>query len=438
MGRNVIDKQILAIALPSIVSNVTVPLLGMCDLAIAGHIGDASFVAAVSVGATLFNVLYWLFGFLRMGTGGLTSQACGRRDDLGAVAVISRSLFVGALLSLVILAVHPLLFDFAFACLIETEPEVELLSRTYLSVCVCGVPAVMMQYCFVGWFIGMQNSRIPMLVSILQNVVNIAASLTFVLAFDMRIEGIALGTLISQWFALSFSAIAWLLRYGRLRRYLRQVNLLDSRPMLHFLDLNKDIFFRTLCLVAVTLFFTSAGAAQGGMTVAANALLMQFFTIFSYIMDGFAYSAEALAGKSIGAGDRVTLRLTVGRLFRWSVGVVVAFTLLYLIVGRSFVALLTSDESLVDYAMRYFYWVLLIPVAGFQAFVWDGVYIGGTATRHMLLSMIVATVAFFACYYSLSSLWHNHALWLSFIIYLSLRGVMQTLLARRAIPLLAR
>lgn len=422
------DKQILAIALPSVVSNITVPLLGMCDLAIAGHIGDAAFVAAVSVGATLFNVMYWLFGFLRMGTGGLTSQACGREDDAGSLTVLSRALLVAAVISAAVVVVHPWLFDLAFSHVIVTEADVERLARTYLSVCIWGAPAVMMQYCFTGWFIGMQNSRIPMAVSILQNIVNIGASVSFVIFLDMTIDGIALGTLVAQWSALIASAVAWRVRYGDLWRHVRQVRLLELRPMLKFMDLNKDIFLRTLCLVAVTLFFTSSGAAQGDMTVAANALLMQFFTIFSYVMDGLAYAAEALTGKCVGARDRRSLAVTVRRIIVWSAWTVAAFTVAYLVAGRPFVGLLTSDGGLVAYTMRYFPWVLLLPVAGVLAFVWDGVYIGATATRRMLLAMAVATVAFFACHHFLFPLWGNHALWLSFIIYLAARGVVQTLL----------
>ena len=313
MKPDITDRQIMAIALPSIVSNVTVPLLGMCDLAIAGHTGDATLVAAVSVGATLFNVLYWLFGFLRMGTGGLTSQAYGRRDDAGTVGIITRSILAGAAMSAVLLAVHRPLIDFTFAHIIETEPSVERLARTYISICIWGIPAMLLQYCFTGWFIGMQNSRLPMAVSILQNIINIAVSLSCVTIGGMTIDGIAIGTLTAQWSAVMISAVAWALRYGNLRRHIREVRLSEIKPMLHFLDLNKDIFLRTLCLVAVTLFFTSAGAAQGDMTVAANALLMQFFTILSYIMDGLAYAAEALTGKHIGARDAASLQTTVRR-----------------------------------------------------------------------------------------------------------------------------
>ena len=333
MKPDITDRQIMAIALPSIVSNVTVPLLGMCDLAIAGHTGDATLVAAVSVGATLFNVLYWLFGFLRMGTGGLTSQAYGRGDDAGTVGIITRSILAGAAMSAVLLAVHRPLIDFTFAHIIETEPSVERLARTYISICIWGIPAMLLQYCFTGWFIGMQNSRLPMAVSILQNIINIAVSLSCVTIGGMTIDGIAIGTLTAQWSAVMISAVAWALRYGNLRRHIREVRLSEIKPMLHFLDLNKDIFLRTLCLVAVTLFFTSAGAAQGDMTVAANALLMQFFTIFSYIMDGLAYAAEALTGKHIGARDAASLQTTVRRIFRWTYGVVALFTITHLRCG---------------------------------------------------------------------------------------------------------
>lgn len=201
--------------------------------------------------------------------------------------------------------------------------------------------------------------------------------------------------------------------------------------MSRFFRINRDIFFRTLCLVVVTLFFTSAGAVQGEIVLAVNTLLMQLFTLFSYIMDGFAYSGEALAGRYIGAKDEKGLRNTVRYLFYWGVALSLAFTLLYAAGGKDFLGLLTNETAVIQAADTYFYWALAIPLAGFSAFLWDGVFIGATATRQMLYSMLVASASFFGVYYTFHSLLGNHALWLAFLVYLSLRGIVQTFLGRQ-------
>lgn len=201
--------------------------------------------------------------------------------------------------------------------------------------------------------------------------------------------------------------------------------------MSRFFSVNRDIFFRTLCLVIVTLYFTSAGAAQGEIVLAVNTLLMQLFTLFSYIMDGFAYAGEALAGKYIGARNRIALHQTVRQLFNWGIGLSLAFTLLYAIGGKSFLGLLTNEPAVIDEAGNYFYWVLAIPLAGFSAFLWDGIFIGATATRQMLVSMLVASVSFFVTYYAFHTQMGNHALWLAFLVYLFLRGVIQAFLSKK-------
>lgn len=201
--------------------------------------------------------------------------------------------------------------------------------------------------------------------------------------------------------------------------------------MYRFFQVNRDIFFRTLCLVMVTMFFTSAGAAQGEIVLAVNTLLMQLFTLFSYIMDGFAYAGEALAGRYIGAKNQTGLRNTVYHLFYWGFGLSLVFTILYSVGGKEFLGLLTNDASVINASDSYFYWALIIPLAGFSAFLWDGVFIGATATRQMLYSMLIASASFFGIYYAFHSLLGNHALWLAFLVYLSLRGIVQTFLGRQ-------
>lgn len=425
-----IHKKILQIAVPSIISNITVPLLGLIDVTIVGHLGSAAYIGAIAVGGMLFNIIYWIFGFLRMGTSGMTSQAYGRHDLHEVTRLLLRSVGVGLAVALCLLILQYPIRRLAFT-FIQTTEEVELLATQYFRICIWGAPAMLALYGFTGWYIGMQNSRFPMYIAITQNIVNIGASLCFVYLLHLKVAGVALGTLTAQYAGFLMAVLLWMRYYGNLKRHVDWWGVWQKQAMLRFFGVNRDIFLRTLCLVAVTLFFTSAGAAQGEVVLAVNTLLMQLFTLFSYIMDGFAYSGEALAGKYIGAGNRTALYRTVRQLFAWGIGLSIGFTLLYLFGGKAFLGLLTNEASVISEAGNYFYWVLAIPLAGFAAFLWDGIFIGATATRQMFYSMLAASAGFFLVYYSLHPRMGNHALWLAFILYLSLRGIMQAVLSRK-------
>lgn len=427
---NTNNREILQIALPSIVSNITVPLLGLIDVTIVGHLGAASYIGAIAVGGMLFNIIYWIFGFLRMGTGGMTSQAYGRKDAPEMMRLLTRSTGVGLLIALALLVLQYPIERIAFI-FIDSTPEVERLASTYFRICIWGAPAVLGLYSFSGWFIGMQNSRYPMFIAITQNIVNILVSLLLVYGLQMKIEGIAIGTLVAQYAGLFMAFVLWKHKYSSLRRYAELRSLTDRNAMVRFFQINRDIFLRTLCLVSVTVFFTSAGAAQGEIVLAVNTLLMQLFTLFSYIMDGFAYAGEALAGKHIGSGNRQALHQMVRQLFLWGIALSVAFTLLYSIGGTGFLRLLTNEPSVIAASSAYFYWVLAIPLAGFAAFLYDGIFIGATATGLMFRAMLVASVTFFGIYFGCRNAMGNHALWLAFITYLALRGIVQGILGRK-------
>lgn len=427
---NIINKRILQIAVPSIISNITVPLLGLIDVTIVGHLGAAAYIGAIAVGGMLFNIIYWIFGFLRMGTSGMTSQAYGKHDLDEVARLLLRSVGVGLLIAIILVALQYPIRKLAFT-FIQTTEEVERLATLYFRICIWGTPAMLGLYGFAGWFIGMQNSRFPMYIAITQNIVNIAASLCFVYLFHMKVAGVAWGTLTAQYAGFLMALLLWRRYYGGLKKHVAWHEVLKKEAMLRFFQVNRDIFLRTLCLVIVTLFFTSAGAAQGEIVLAVNTLLMQLFTLFSYIMDGFAYSGEALVGKYVGANNRLALYRTVRQLFIWGVGLSTGFTLLYFFGGKSFLGLLTNETSVIREAGNYFYWVLAIPLTGFAAFLWDGIFIGATATRQMFYSMLVASGSFFLVYYSLHEWMGNHALWLAFIVYLSLRGIMQAALSRK-------
>ena len=340
------NKRILQLAVPSIISNITVPLLGLVDVAIVGHIGDAAYIGAIAVGSMLFNVIYWLFGFLRMGTSGMTSQALGRRDLAEVLRLLVRSLSIGVGIGLLFFVLQKWIIGCGLWAM-SPEADVVELARRYSYVCIWGAPAVLGLYGFTGWFIGMQNTRIPMMVSLTQNVVNIVASLLLVFGCGMTVEGVALGTVIAQWWGFLMACLFYRICYRRLGKYDYRRHLFAAEPLKQFFSLNKDIFLRTLCLVAVNLFFTAAGSRESTIVLAVNTLLMTLFTIFSYFMDGFAYAAEALSGKYYGARNMGAFREVVRRTMGFGAVVAVGFTLLYIVGGENFLSLLTSDKQVI-------------------------------------------------------------------------------------------
>ena len=453
------NKEILRLAVPSIVTNVTVPLLGLVDLAIVGHIGNETMIGAIAVGSMIFNVMYWLMGFLRMGTSGMAAQEYGAQQNGTTVPLSFWSGVGGRALRLALMIAAGMLLlqvplRWLSLWLMGPSAEVAVLVRAYFNICIWGAPAMLSLYVMTGWFIGMQDTRTPMVVSITQNIINIVASLVLVFGFKMQIEGVALGTLIAQW---SGAVMAWgnlprpLQRRGGprgLQFFIKQTFNRKDLPSFggagggsplggqgggssfsssSFFHANFDLFLRTICLVAVNLFFTSAGARQGDMLLSVNTLLMTFFTLFSYVMDGLANAGEALCGKYDGSTSLQSLLAVIRHLFRWGWLMVVLFTAVYALGGRGFLSLLTDEASVVDAAMEYLPWALLIPMAGMAAFVYDGIFIGLLKTRGMLVASAVATVVFFGLYFVLFPLWGNHALWLALIVYLALRGLVQHL-----------
>lgn len=423
------NKQILHIALPSIISNITVPLLALVDTTIVGHLGSASYIAAIALGGMIFNMIYWLFNFLRMGTGGLTAQAYGANQHQATSYILLRSLTIAGGIALTLLLLQRPIFQVTFHFVTATT-EVRSLASIYFNILIWGAPAMLALYSFTGWFLGMQNARIPMCIAITQNVVNIAVSTLLVFGCHLKIEGVALGTLISQYAALLLAVIFCLTKFD-VKQHFELKAILDINTLKRFFQVNRDIFLRTLCLIAVTTYFTSAGSTQGEVTLAANTLLMQFFIIFSYFMDGFAYAGEALGGRYFGAHDRLNFQRVTRCLFAWGGALSVLFFFIYFLSGTSLLHLLTDDSQVINRAQQYLPIIYFIPLISFAAFLFDGLYIGTTATRYMLISMFCASAAFFVlinvCTLS------NTLLWLAFLVYLGGRGLMQAFLFKKAV-----
>lgn len=446
----VMNRRILGLALPNIVTNITVPLLGMVDMAIVGHLSGAH-VSAIVVGGSIFNLIYWNFGFLRMGTSGLTAQAFGAERWKESLKILLQACTIALVIALLIISMQWPIAE-ASKVIFRSDPSngpgVMDLALTYFFVRVWAAPATLGLYAIKGWFIGMQDSKTPMWIAIALNCVNILASLFFVMVLKWDIFGVALGTVIANYAGLA-------LGIGFLRRKLRRFHSLSGfkvqgsrfkealhwEEMRRFFKVNGDVFLRTVCLSAVFTFITAASGRISENIRAVDGILMMFFTLFSYIMDGFAYAGESLVGRHIGARQLRHLKLAVRLLIVWGLALTVVFTGIYAAFGEEILHIFTDKEEVIAAAGDYMTWVLVIPVCGFAAFLFDGIFIGATATRTMRNAMFVATGAFFSVYYGLKYfmgaegdeyLWNN-VLWTAFIIFLTLRGLLQALRVRKDI-----
>ena len=437
------NKRILGLALPNIVTNITVPLLGMVDMAIVGRLGT-DHIGAIAIGTQIFNLVYWNFGFLRMGTSGFTAQAYGARDYNEALRILVRALSIAAAVAAALILLQWPVSRLSLL-VFQSSPHVLQLAMAYFFVRIWAAPATLGLYAVKGWFIGMQNSRLPMWIAVFLNCVNIVCSLVFVVVFRWDIRGVALGTVVAQYSGLAAGLFFLRRELRRIRHRTAYRCSLDSllRDSLHwgemrrFFKVNGDIFLRTVCLAAVFTFITAASGRIGPQILAADALLMQFFTLFSYIMDGFAYAGESLVGRYIGARDSRALHRCVKLLMLWGLILTVVFTALYAIGGDLFLSLFSDKPEVIRGAAPYLFWTLVIPVCGFAAFLLDGILVGATASRTMRNSMFTASAVFFLLYFGLklTAVRHsllttqnwNNILWTAFMAYLALRGILQAL-----------
>ncbi|MBB6276481.1 MATE family efflux transporter [Porphyromonas circumdentaria] len=423
-------RLIWGLAIPNIVSNITVPLLSLVDVGLAGNMSVYGSIGAVALASVVVNTLYWLFGFLRMGTTGLVAQAYGANDVEAINRNLGRGVVLALLIGLLLSLLMPLMAFFVHV-MAQGDAEMATQAERYIRIALLGAPATMLLYVFNGWFIGMQNTRTPMVGAILVNVINIFISYLCVRGLDMGVEGLAWGTIGAQYIGVIFLWLRALFSYRSVLAHFRAKDLLQLTGARHYLGVNRDLFLRSILLSGVTLFFTYASTAEGELIVSSNTLLLQFFTLFSYFMDGFAYAGEALAGRFIGMKQRVLLQRLVHQLFAIGVPLTLLAGLLYYLLPAPLLHLLSSREDIVQTAMEYVHWAALIPPMGFAAFLWDGIFIGGTYAKGLLWSMLWATALFFILYYSLHPILGVTALWIAFNAYLLTRGVVQTLLFPR-------
>ncbi len=422
------NKEILRLSVPAIVSNITVPLLGLSDTAISGHLGSDLYLAAIAVGSVMLNVVFWLFGFLRMGTTGLTATAFGAGDDSGVRKVFTRAMLLAGGAGVALILARELVM-YALMKLIGAEPDVAGYVGRYFMIRIWGSPALLGVLAVSGWFVGMQSTAYPMVIAISVNIVNIAASFALVFWFGLGFEGVAWGTLVSNWVGLAI-AMGCALRFSKGKRLWCGVReAVSGGGMGRFFSVNSNLFFRSACIICVTLGVTAAGARLGAATLAINVVVMQFFQFFSFFMDGFAFSGEALVGRWWGAGDSVMVGKYVRALLWWTVGVALLFTVCYGLGSDGITSLLTDSESVRQGVKGMRAWIWSLPVVSAWAFIYDGFYVGVTDTRKMMMSTIVATIVFYiVAFVKLAEgrvvieVDSNAAVWTAFLSYLFIRG----------------
>lgn len=423
-----INKEILKLAIPSILANITVPIVGMVDIAVAGHLtGEvATMIGGIAIGTMLFDLLYWNFGFLRVGTGGLTAQAFGRKDDKECAKILTRALGISMAFALVLIAIQWIFVKAAFH-VVDCTPEVQALASKYFFIRIWAAPATLSLMAFKGWFIGMQDSVSPMVTDIVVNGMNVLMSIVLALGIPaiggwsqsdlgvsageviqqggkmwilrpMGFTGIALGTVVAQYSGLLIAVILLAVKY--FRRVFTDFHSKDLKGIFsgpetrRFFVMNTDLFVRSLCFIAIYIGFTTISARYGDLLLAVSSIMMKLLMIFSYFTDGFAYAGEALVGKYIGANDRTSLRQSIRWTFVWSMAIAVIFMGIYHFAGVPMLRMMTSDAAVVEQSKEFLPWLLLMPVIGCAAFTWDGIYIGATASKEIRNAMLWAVVAF--------------------------------------------
>jgi MATE family multidrug resistance protein len=403
------------------------------DTALLGHLSNVAFLGALSVAGVLFNIIFWGFGFLRMGTTGLTAQAYGKKDHTASIMTLGRALTVAAGISVLILGLQIVIANLGFA-VIGASAEVEHYARIYFFIRIYSTPATLGLFAINGWFLGMQNARYPMIVTVVLNILNILLDAWFVFGLHMNVKGVALGTLISSYVGFVLAGVLLCFRYMKHLRAFQLQKLLHLSPLKKFFSVNRDIFLRTLCLVFTFTFFTSVSASLGDVTLAANTILLQLWMIVSYGIDGFAFAAESLVGRFTGSSQPGKLKQTVKYCFLWGMGIGAAGSFIYGFFDVFILKIFTNQQAVISAGLTVIGWTIAAPLVNSACYIWDGVFTGATVTAPMRNNMFTATaLVFVPAYYISHIFWGNNAIWLAMILFMAARGIGLSILAPKYI-----
>lgn len=416
------DGRVWRLAGPIILSNLTVPLLGAVDTAVVGHLPDPAYLGAVALGATIFSFVYWGFGFLRMSTTGLTAQAWGAGDLPEVTASLLRAGAIAlAIAGALILLQRPI--GWAAFEIIESSAQVEALGRTYFDIRIWGAPANLMNYVLVGWFLGRQDARTPLILMTATNAINVVLDFLFVVGFGWDVAGVAGATAIAEWSGVLLGLLLVWRRLAPGAFAAARARVLDRTAARRLFAVNRDIFIRTLCLVSAMAYFTVRGAEMGELTLAANAVLLNFLTITSFGLDGIAHAAEAMIGDALGRRSRETFSAAVRATFKWAAIIAVAAALVFVLGGEMLVALLTDLPEVRAEAARYLLWPALLPIVSVWCFTYDGIFIGATRGADLRNGMIVSLAVYLVAVHLAQPAFGNHGLWFAMILFMAVRGL---------------
>lgn len=431
---NGINRKILKIAGPSILANITIPLVGIVDVAISGRLGNASMIGGMAIGTMLFELLYWNFGFLRIGTAGITAQAYGRRDLRDSVRTLEQSLSTALLVAFILLAIQ-FVFVKTALLIVDTSPHVAQLAREYFLIRIWAAPATLSIFAFKGWFLGMQNAKSPMAIDILVNVVNLVACYILALHTRLGFAGIAYGTVIAQYSGLALSVSLLFFNYRKLFKYFHLRDSLNFGKMKAFFKTGGNLMIRSVSFLFIYSGFTVFAAKYGDTLLAVSTIIMKLMLLYSYFIDGFSYAGEALSGRFIGAKDLVSLKKSIRILFMWSLGIGFVSTFLYLFGGELLFGIMTTNPTVISASKEFLPWLVFMPIISCVAFIWDGIYIGATASVSIRNTMVISAVVFFVFYYVLEPYVGIHALMAGYFAHLALRTILMSLNAKKQVIL---
>jgi len=429
------NKTILRLAIPNIISNISVPLLGLVDTYLMGQLDSPIYLGAIAIAGIIFSFIYWGFGFLRMGTTGITAQASGRNDETEVYYTFLRALIIAILVGLTLIVGQQLVALIGFK-IVSASTEIESIAKPYFYIRIWDAPAAIGLYALNGWFFGMQNARYPMIITVTVNVLNIVLNYLFVFHYGMRANGVALGTVIAQYsgFVLAIALFLW--RYKHLTKKINTKIFLNAAALIHFFKVNFDIFLRTLCLIFTFSFFTALSENEGIILLAVNTILLQYVSIISYGIDGFAFAIESIAGKYYGMKNKVLLQKSIRYAFYWGFALSLLLIVSFALLRNNIVSFFTDDIAVISASKPYIWWLLVLPLPAMVAYIWDGIYIGLTASKAMRNVMFVATfLLFLPIYFLLQPVIGNHALWLALVVFMLGRGLGLSLLAKRNVSL---
>ena len=422
------NKEILRLAIPNILSNLSIPLLSSVDTALMGRLENEKYLGAIALAGIIFNFIYWGFGFLRMGTTGITAQFYGSREEKESALTLARSLLVGLVAALMLLMLQEGIAWLSFK-MMSGSADTEALAREYFHIRIWAAPATLALYSLYGWLLGMQNAKDPLYIVLVVNIGNILFNILFVRYYGMKADGVAWGTVCAQYLGFGLAILILLKKYRWVFEHFKWSFVTQIVELKRFFLINRDLFLRTMSLIVVFTFFTAKSAQEGDVLLAVNAILLQMFYIVSYGVDGFAFAAESMVGKYYGAKDPIRLKQALRTIMAWGIGLALLSSLIYWMVGMDIYKLFTNQPNLISAVKPYFWWIIVFPLTGAVAFIWDGVFIGLTRSKVMRNTMFLAMLIFLAVYYLFHPMWLNHALWLAMIAFMVVRGIALSIVA---------